>query len=111
MGLRLSFFNTPKHRVFHYEPIYYSEEKEHRDELIEKIERRKAEAEGREYKSETYYPGRYIKGHLREQMATNRRHAGGASMSRLIAIISIAMLFVMIYLISDYFGFFASLLS
>ena len=29
--MKISFFKTPKHRVFNYTPVYYDERKEHRE--------------------------------------------------------------------------------
>ena len=62
MGIRLSFFKTPQHRVFNYTPIYYDERKERMQERLDAIEKEKAEKEGREWKNERYIPGRNIKG-------------------------------------------------
>ena len=42
MALKFSFFRTPKHRVFNYQPLYYDERKE---ELEERIARAKEEAQ------------------------------------------------------------------
>ena len=54
MGIRLSFFKTPKHKVFNYIPIYYDERKERMQERLDAIEKEKAEKEGREWKNESF---------------------------------------------------------
>ena len=40
MAFRISFFRTPKHRVFNYKPIYWDPEKEEFEERIkERVQR------------------------------------------------------------------------
>ena len=83
MGLRISFFKTPKHRVFNYTPIYYDERKERMQERLDAIEKEKAEKEGREWKNERYVPGRNIRGKMRDNMEKNKRHSMSPSVSKI----------------------------
>ncbi len=111
MGLKISFFKTPKHRVFHYEPIYYDERKEHREELIEEIKKEKALREGKEYVNEKYIPGRNIRGKMRNFTENNSRHDMKASTTRIISLVSLVVLFILIYYFATYFGWFLSLVK
>ena len=60
--MNISFFKTPEHRVFHYEPRYWDERKEHREQVKNEALREKAMREGKEWKDEAYKPGMYISG-------------------------------------------------
>lgn len=114
MGLRISFFKTPKHRVFNYSPIFYDERKEKLQERIAKIqdemEREKAEKEGLEWENKRYIPGKNIRGKFRESRENNRRHAMKTSTSKIIGLISIGILFVLIYYFANYFDWFMKVL-
>lgn len=110
MGFRLSFFKTPKHRVFNYQPIFYDERKERMQERLEAIEKEKAEKEGRAYHSERYIPGKNIRGKMREARDNNKRHAMSPSLSRVVGLLSVAILFVLIYYLANYFGWFMNIL-
>ena len=68
MGLRLSFFKTPKNRVFNYQPLYYDERKE---DLQERIARAREET-----KSKDYVPGRNIRMNFRRNLYENKRRPG-----------------------------------
>lgn len=110
MGFRLSFFKTPKHRVFNYTPIFYDERKERMQERLDAIEKEKAEQEGREWKNERYIPGRNIRGKMRDAMENNKRHAMSPSLSKIVGLVSVGILFVLIYYFANYFGWFMNVL-
>jgi hypothetical protein len=110
MGIRFSFFKTPQHKVFNYTPIYYDERKERMQERLDAIEREKAEKEGREYKSERYIPGKHIKGKMHSALENNRHSSMSPSLSRVVGLISVGILFVMIYYFANYFGWFMNVL-
>ena len=110
MGLRISFFKTPKHRVFNYTPIYYDERKERMQERLDAIAKEKAEKEGIEWKNKRYVPGRNIRGKMRENMEKNKRHSMSPSVSKIVGLVSLVVLFVLIYYFANYFGWFMNVL-
>ncbi len=93
MGLRLSFFKTPKHKVFNYRPMYWNPEKE---ELDTRVRRAQAEAgildEGpsRMKRSEVH-------GAFQKAMYQSRRHAGNQKALRIIVILSFAALLTALF--------------
>ena len=94
--MNISFFKTPSHRVFHYEPRYYDERKEHREAVRQEALREKAIREGKEWKDESYQPGKYIKGRLQEQ-ALNK------NLTRIIGLVSVAIFFAFLIYFAKYF--------
>ncbi len=104
MGLNISFFKTPRHRVFHYEPLYYNKRKEHIDEVLEEIKKKKGEATEDDPKRVRYYSGKNIRGKMRNYTQNNSRHAMHSSTNKIIGIISLIILFVLIYYFAEYFG-------
>ena len=99
--MNISFFKTPSHRVFHYEPRYYDERKEHREAVRQEALREKAIREGKEWKDESYQPGKYIKGRLQEQVRNNRR--GSLNKTRIIGLVSVAIFFAFLIYFAKYF--------
>lgn len=91
MPFNISFFNTPKHRVFHYEPRYYDERKEHREMVRQEALKEKAIREGREWKDESYKPGKFISGRLQEQARNGRRHALNERIIKIAGLASLAV--------------------
>lgn len=96
MGLRLSFFKTPKNRVFNYQPLYYDERKE---DLQERIARAREEASGK-----GYVPGRNIRMNFRRNLYENKRRPGSPFIMRIIVLISMVGLMVALYYIAQAFG-------
>lgn len=111
MGLNFSFFKTPKHRVFHYEPLYYDEQKEKMAERLSEIEKEKAAQEGRTWKDEKYYPGRNIRGKIRNSSEENRKHSMNASTRRIVTLVSITILFILVFLVAEKFNLLITLLD
>lgn len=111
MGLRLSFFSTPQHRVFNYRPRYYDPHKERLEQLYEKYGKTpegklKAEAEAREEGIEPhkrYVPGESIRGSFQRSIEENRATAGNAKIKTLLALITIAAAFVVVYYLAEGF--------
>ena len=98
MGLNFSFFRTPKHRVFNYQPLYYDERKEA---LQERIARAKGEAES---KNENYVPGRNIRHNFRKSLYESRKNASTPAVIRLIVLLSIVVLMVALYYVFQSVG-------
>lgn len=111
MGLKISFFKTPQHRVFHYEPRYWDERKERMEERYKEAEREKALKEGRPWKDENYVPGQNIRGKMKELADANKHHAVKPVISRVITAITLVLLFVLLYYVADYFGWFLEILK
>ncbi|MDD4655705.1 MAG: hypothetical protein WCR61_08575 [Bacteroidales bacterium] len=116
MGLRLSFFKTPKHRVFNYQPLYYDERKE---ELEERIARAKEEAHSEKWTAENkkldtgkvkenphYIPGKNIRQNFRKSMSENRRRPGSPFIMRIIVLLSMIGIMVALYYVAQAFGLF-----
>ncbi|HIT47950.1 MAG TPA: hypothetical protein IAC34_00445 [Candidatus Coprenecus stercoripullorum] len=103
MALNISFFKTPKHRVFTYTPLYYDERKERREQVKDEALREKAMREGREWKDDRYYTGKYIRGKIQEASRNNRRHALGANANKIVGWVSMIIFFIMLIYFAKYF--------
>ena len=108
MGLNFSFFKTPTHRVFNYQPRHYDPRKEKMQERYDEAAKAKADEEGREWTNERYFPGRNIRGKIRD--SKKRKHAMDAKTRRIVGGISLLLLFVVLYYFAQYAGWFAYLL-
>lgn len=100
MGLNFSFFKTPKHRVFNYQPLYYDERKEA---LQEKIARAREQEQGKERE---YIPGRNIRANFRKSFYESRRQAGSPTLMRIIVLLSLLGLMTAAYYVAKSFGLF-----
>ena len=94
MALRFSFFNSPKHKVFNYQPLYFDPEKERR-------EQRRAQLLPRTREERLYYPGRLIRGSFQKALYENRRHAGDNRYVRIVIVLSIVILFIAVIYFAD----------
>ena len=103
MGINFSFFKTPKHNVFNYTPLYYDERKEHREMVKQEALREKSIKEGKEWKDENYYPGKYIKGKLTEDMQKHRKHALNTSLIKIITIATVLIFIIFLIFFAKYF--------
>ena len=109
--MNISFFKTPSHRVFHYEPRYWDERKERREQVRQERReqvrqealREKALKEGKEWKDESYQPGRYIKGRLQEQARNSRRGSLSKNLTRIIGLVSVAIFLAFLIYFAKYF--------
>ncbi len=87
MGLNISWFKTSKHRVFHYEPLYYNEKKEKMDER---------------YNRNTYTPGVNIRGKIRNSSVENKKHPMSSFTRKIVVFISLLIMFILAYYFSQY---------
>jgi hypothetical protein len=85
MAFKISFFNTPKHRVFNYTPIYY-------DPMKEKLAEKAREREGR-----LFVPGKRIRGSFSKALYENRRHAGDNRYMRIVILLTFIVLIGVIF--------------
>ncbi|MCL2502308.1 MAG: hypothetical protein FWE30_04100 [Bacteroidales bacterium] len=118
MASRFSFFRTPTHRVFAYQPIYYDPEKEKREKRAVQLRAIKEEemrqkgipvpsdtgADPRTREERLHYPGKRIRGSFRRALYENRRHAGDNRFLRIVAVLSIAALLVLLLYFADAIG-------
>lgn len=106
MGFNLSFFKTPKHRVFNYQPLYYDERKEAMEERYARLH------EGEKGKEREYIPGKFIRGRFRKAVYENRRGASGSViLTRIIVMVTIVILFFVAFYFAKSFGLFFSSLG
>ncbi|HIZ87685.1 MAG TPA: hypothetical protein IAC03_05940 [Candidatus Coprenecus pullistercoris] len=101
--MNISFFKTPSHRVFHYEPRYWDERKERREKVRMEALKEKALREGKEWKDESYHPGMYISGKLQDQVRNGRRQSLSKNLTRIIGLVSIAIFFAFLFYFAKYF--------
>lgn len=101
--MNISFFKTPRHRVFHYEPRYWDERKERREQVKNDALREKALREGKEWKDESYRPGMFISGRLQEQARNNRRGSLNKNLTRIIGLVSVLIFFAFLIYFAKYF--------
>ena len=94
MGFNFNFFGTPEHRVFRYRPRYYDEEKEALKEKFGHVDGSR--------ENDTYVPGSYIKGSLRNGNYQRTRSNGKAQ--RIISIVGLILFFVVLIMIARYFS-------
>ena len=65
--------------------------------------REKAIREGKEWKDESYQPGKYIKGKLQEQAKNGRKQALGKNLTKIIGLVSVAIFFAFLIYFAKYF--------
>ena len=100
MAFNLSFFKTPKHRVFNYQPLYYDERKER---LEERIAKAREEEHGR---AANYVPGKNIRTNFRKALYDNRKMPGSPLIMRIVILISLLGLMVAMYFVARSIGLF-----
>lgn len=100
MALKLSFFKTPKHRVFNYQPLYYDERKER---LQEQIAKAKEEELGIK---RDYVPGRNIRMNFRKSLYVNRRRPRSPLIMRFVILVSLLGLMAGLYYVAKMMGLF-----
>jgi len=112
MAIRFTFFPTPEHKVFHYEPKYYDPQKERLEQLYEKYGKtpdgmKKAEAElaaeQGDNASQTpgYVPGRNIRGAFSRSAEEYRKAEGNAKVKRILMLITVLAAMVVAYFLSQ----------
>lgn len=112
MAIRFTFFPTPEHKVFHYEPKYYDPQKERLEQLYEKYGKtpdgmKKAEEElaaeqlANNGKSSGYIPGRNIRGAFSRSAEEYRKSEGNAKVKRVVMLITVLAAMVVAYFLSQ----------
>lgn len=97
MGL-FNFFGESEHRVFNYKPIYYDPEKEERKRMFGAVDG----SLDKEKAKDTYVPGSYIKGSLRDgNYRRTRSHLGKTQ--TIIGIITMLLIFAVLYFIAKFY--------
>lgn len=118
MAIRFSFFPTPEHKVFHYEPRYYDPRKERLEQLYEKYGKtpegmKKAEDElaaeqaasgdqaSQPGVSKDYVPGSRIRGAFTRSVDESRRSEGNQKVKKILTLITILAAIVVAYYLSQ----------
>lgn len=92
MGFSFNFFGTQEVRKFNYRPRFYDPEAE---------ERRKKYGDFTKPKDEKYVPGKHVKGSLRDGNYQRTKEIGRNQ--KVIGIVTMILLFAVVYLIFKYF--------
>ena len=119
MAIRFTFFPTPQHKVFHYEPRYYDPRKERLEQLYEKYGKtpegmKKAEEElaaeqtaagadpaAQPASSKDYVPGSRIRGAFTRSVEESRRAEGNQKVKKILTLITILAAIVVAYYLSQ----------
>lgn len=113
MAIRFTFFPTPEHKEFHYEPKYYDPQKERLEQLYEKYGKtpdgmKKAEAELAAENSakgngasQGYVPGKNIRGAFTRSVEEGRKRDGNQKLKTIFNLITILAAIVVAYYLSD----------
>lgn len=94
MGFNFGFFGSQEHRVFNYKPRYYDPEKE-------KLKQKFGKVDG-SLEEETYTPGSYIKGSLRDGNYQRTRNVN--KVQKIIGIVGLMLFFVVLVLITKFYS-------
>ena len=97
MGLNLSFFRTPKHRVFNYRPLYYDERKEDLKERIENAQN---------WEKGEYVPGKSIRGSFGKIKYDVKRSDNSSKLRRILTLIALVMFMLALLYFSQFLGVF-----
>ena len=95
MALNFSFFRKTPHRVYHYEYRYYDPRKEAMEERLARLH------EGEMAKKGIYVPGRFIRTHMRKNIYGNRKDSGKMFITRIVILLSLAVLIIAAYYLAD----------
>ena len=98
MGI-FNWFGEQEHNTFDYKPIYYDKEKE---ELRQKFGRVDGSLE-RDVKKDTYVPGSYIKGSLRDGKYQKAVRSGSKAQG-LIGVIGLALVLAVLFLFLKFYA-------
>lgn len=91
-------FGEQEHRVFHYRPRYYDEEKEALKQKFGKVDG----TLDKEKEKGTYVPGSYIKGSLRDG-EYSRTRSSSSKVQNVIGLIGLALIFVTLFYIAKFY--------
>lgn len=92
-----NFFGESEHRVFNYKPRYYDPEEEERKRLFGAVDGSKAG------KKESYSPGSYIKGSLRDGAYKETREHMKKTQT-IIGIVALVLIFIILYFIAKLYS-------
>ena len=95
MAFRFTFFNTPKPRVFNYQPLYFDPEKERWEQRKAQLYPKTAE------EARLFRPGGQIRGSFQRARFESRRKTGENRYIRAVVIISIVVLFIAALYLAD----------
>lgn len=120
MAIRFSFFPTPEHKVFNYQPRYYDARKERLEQLYEKYGKTPegmkraeeelaaelaasgdAEPDSAHSASSEYVPGSRIRGAFSRSVEQSRRAEGSQKVKKIITLITILAAIVVAYYLSQ----------
>lgn len=93
----MAFIRIPKHRYFNYQPLYYDEKKERMEQRLKEF----GKTDDTEVKDDTYYPGKYLRGKMRDNVYEHRRSSMKPSLSRLLKISLFLIVMVLAYIFAD----------
>ena len=96
MGM-FSFFGDQEHKVFDYKPIYYDKKKE---EIKQKFASVDGSASG---KKDSYVPGSYIKGSMRDGNYQKTRQ-NGSKAQNIIGLVGLLLVFVVLIFIAKFYS-------
>lgn len=91
MGFSFNFFGKQEVRKFNYRPRFYDPEAE---------ERRRKYGDFTKKKEENYVPGSHVKGSFRDGNYQRKEEVGN---QKIIGVVTMILLFAMVYLIYRYF--------
>ena len=96
MGL-FNFFGDNEHRVFNYKPLYYDKEAEERKRIFGAVDG------SIDRKNESYVPGSYIKGSIRDgAYQQTRTHMN--KVQTIIGIVTMLLLAAVLYFIAKFYS-------
>jgi len=103
MAFRISFFNSPKPRVFNYRPRYFDPEKERWEQRRAQLNAEKKGETGTATQERLFQhnPGSHIRGSFQKALFENRRRTGDNKYVRVVVILSIVTLFVAAFYLAD----------
>ncbi|NLA16215.1 MAG: hypothetical protein GX877_06755 [Bacteroidales bacterium] len=104
MAFRISFFRTPKHRVFTYKPRYWDPEKEEFEARVKRT--REIVAAQKKDEDKPYIPGGTIRGSFRRTHQVERRYPARQKLIRAAVIISLIIIMIMAVYFTQAFSYF-----
>lgn len=103
MAFRISFFRTPKHRVFNYKPVYWDPKKEEFESRVKRAREKYSVVKTSE--DAPYVPGTLIRGSFRKPPELKRRYPARQKMIRTVVILLLAALLIAIFYLTNAYGY------
>ena len=104
MAFRISFFHTPKHRVFDYKPLYWDPKKEELEERVQKT--RSLVAAQKKNENKPYVPGSTIRGSFSKSHEVKRKYPVRQKLIRSVVNISLELIMLAAVDFSQSFSYF-----